>query len=151
MPEGFSGSREMAAPTQERRMICKTSSGFFGTNLPTNWTEDELQLYDALYAELATKSQNKPTSSGEDMDPVAAQQSDFIAQSALPRRALREIWQVANPHLRANLGLEEFRACCRLVGHCQVMAADPDDKVRTCAVPWLLLDACDVGFRRSFK
>jgi len=110
-------------------MMCKASSGFFGTNLPTTWTEDELQLYDALYAELETKAKSHPQDTTDDMDPVAAQQSDFIAQSGLPRRALREIWQVANPHLGANLGLEEFRACCRLVGHCQAITADSDDKV----------------------
>ncbi|CAE7696710.1 unnamed protein product [Symbiodinium sp. CCMP2592] len=121
-------SREMSTPMEEKRMMCKTSSGFFGTNLPTNWTEDELQMYDALYTELETKMQSHPPSTTDDMDPVAAQQSDFIAQSGLPRRALREIWQVANPHLKANLGLEEFRACCRLVGHCQAITADSDDK-----------------------
>ncbi|CAE7561918.1 unnamed protein product [Symbiodinium microadriaticum] len=121
-------SRDMSTPMEEKRMMCKTSSGFFGTNLPTNWTEDEQQLYDALYAELETKTKRHPPDTTDDMDPVAAQQSDFIAQSGLPRRALREIWQVANPHLRANLGLEEFRACCRLVGHCQAITADSDDK-----------------------
>lgn len=127
-------SRDMSTPMEEKRMMCKTSSGFFGTNLPTSWTEDEQQLYDALYAELETKTKRHPPDTTDDMDPVAAQQSDFIAQSGLPRRALREIWQVANPHLRANLGLEEFRACCRLVGHCQAITADSDDKDRKSVV-----------------
>ena len=91
---------------KEERKISRAPSGFFGTCLPSNWTAAELSLYDKLFASLETS---------------ADVQSDFLAQSQLPRRALREIWQVANPHLKMSLGLEEFRASCRLVAHCQAM------------------------------
>ncbi|CAJ1385620.1 unnamed protein product [Effrenium voratum] len=107
-----------------KRATTKPASGFFGTSLPTNWAPEEVQLYDSLFAELEGLVCG-PNENG--MDPLASAQLDYIAQSGLPRRALREIWQVANPHLRASLGLEEFRACCRLVGHCQAMSTQSED------------------------
>ena len=130
-----------------KRATTKPASGFFGTSLPTNWAPEEVQLYDSLFAELEGLVCG-PNENG--MDPLASAQLDYIAQSGLPRRALREIWQVANPHLRANLGLEEFRACCRLVGHCQAMSTQSeDDKERKRAIVTiglaLVLDSLHTG------
>jgi len=113
----------------EKRALCKTPSGFFGTSLPTNWTSEEVQLYDPLFADLDSTIKAEGGGLGTDgVDPVAFLQSEYLAQCGLPRKALREIWQVANPHLKSSLGLEEFRASCRLVGHCQAWSTQ-DDKV----------------------
>ena len=102
------------------------AGGFFGTVLPSNWTAEELELYDKLFDDL--KSKELPTTDA--MDPMAILQSEYLAQCGLSRRALREIWQVANPQLKTSLGLEEFRASCRLVGHCQAMSLQEDEKAR---------------------
>lgn len=62
-------------------------------------------------------------------DQELVQTKEYLAQCGLPRRALREIWQVANPHLKSCLGVEEFRASCRLVGHCQAWPHEACDRV----------------------
>jgi len=45
--------------------------------------------------------------------------AEHLNHTGLPPRALKEVCQVANPDLRPALGRTEFRACCRLVAHCQ--------------------------------
>eukprot|EP00933_Yihiella_yeosuensis_P032956 TRINITY_DN26633_c0_g1_i1.p1 TRINITY_DN26633_c0_g1~~TRINITY_DN26633_c0_g1_i1.p1 ORF type:complete len:658 (+),score=96.28 TRINITY_DN26633_c0_g1_i1:51-2024(+) len=96
---------------------------FHATDLPTNWTDKEIHLYGELFAE-AESCISEPASSSceDDCGDAATVQAEFFRRSALPQRALREVWQVANPDLKTTLGLEEFRACCRLIGHCQSMA-----------------------------
>ncbi|CAK9061025.1 Retrovirus-related Pol polyprotein from transposon RE1 (Retro element 1) (AtRE1) [Includes: Protease RE1 [Durusdinium trenchii] len=101
---------------------------FFGTSLPSNWTLEEVEFYDRLFADLNSKSDTCSSRPDTGIDPLASLQSEYLEQCGLPRRALREIWQVANPHLKTSLGLEEFRASCRLVGHCQAMSLQ-DEKV----------------------
>jgi len=50
----------------------------------------------------------------------------YLASSGLHRRALREVWNVANPQMKDVLGQEEFARCCRLIAHCQALAGkDP--------------------------
>lgn len=55
--------------------------------------------------------------------------AEYLKRSGLPRRALKEIWQVANPTGMASLRLEEFSMCCRLIGHCQSKTWDRMDLI----------------------
>eukprot|EP00927_Polykrikos_kofoidii_P056530 TRINITY_DN5062_c0_g1_i6.p1 TRINITY_DN5062_c0_g1~~TRINITY_DN5062_c0_g1_i6.p1 ORF type:complete len:618 (-),score=108.29 TRINITY_DN5062_c0_g1_i6:52-1782(-) len=90
---------------------------FQDTGLPANWTQEEMATYDALFEEARAGPENMP-SEGE-----AQRLASFLSRSGLSQRAQREIWQVANPDLKPSLGREEFRAYCRLVGHCQEFRA----------------------------
>eukprot|EP00927_Polykrikos_kofoidii_P056527 TRINITY_DN5062_c0_g1_i2.p1 TRINITY_DN5062_c0_g1~~TRINITY_DN5062_c0_g1_i2.p1 ORF type:complete len:616 (-),score=109.72 TRINITY_DN5062_c0_g1_i2:52-1776(-) len=117
-----------ATPLQHGREVCgdnrsggnATASApsihcFQDTGLPANWTQEEMATYDALFEEARAGPENMP-SEGE-----AQRLASFLSRSGLSQRAQREIWQVANPDLKPSLGREEFRAYCRLVGHCQAM------------------------------
>jgi len=84
---------------------------FQDTALPTNWVAEELLAYDSLFKEAA---------SAKILD--AQSLAEYFQHSQLPRRILDEILQVANPDLKPDLGLDEFRSCCRLIGHCQTLA-----------------------------
>lgn len=53
------------------------------------------------------------------------QHAVFLERSGLPRRALKQIWSIANPEGRPWLGIQEFSLCCRLVGHCQGLRGVP--------------------------
>ena len=130
-PSGSPTPTSGSASFPEQRALCKTPSGFFGTSLPSNWTLEEVEFYDRLFADLNSKSDTCSSRPDTGIDPLASLQSEYLEQCGLPRRALREIWQVANPHLKTSLGLEEFRASCRLVGHCQAMSLQ-DEKVPAC-------------------
>ena len=48
--------------------------GFFGTSLPTNWTAEEVSLYDQLYA--AVDDSSKPSEGEGGLDPTAFRQSE---------------------------------------------------------------------------
>merc|ERR1712061_123400 len=50
--------------------------------------------------------------------------AQFLATSGLRRAALKQLWQVANPGSKPDLGYEEFARCCRLVAHCQALGRD---------------------------
>lgn len=45
--------------------------------------------------------------------------SDLFQRSGLPRKALKAIWQAANPELHQALSEEQFFLCCRLIANCQ--------------------------------
>eukprot|EP00401_Gymnodinium_catenatum_P079954 CAMPEP_0117524842 /NCGR_PEP_ID=MMETSP0784-20121206/35459_1 /TAXON_ID=39447 /ORGANISM="" /LENGTH=330 /DNA_ID=CAMNT_0005321013 /DNA_START=48 /DNA_END=1040 /DNA_ORIENTATION=- len=103
--------REPGAATKARR--------FQDTSLPDNWTLDEVEAYDELF-----HAATSPAASGDLLE--AKRQTDFFLRSGLHERALQECWQVANPDLKVSLGRDEFRACCRLVSHCQSLQRETD-------------------------
>jgi len=49
-----------------------------------------------------------------------------LRRSGLPKKVLREVWQVANPRNLSKVGITEFSACCRLIGHCQGLLNNSD-------------------------
>lgn len=55
--------------------------------------------------------------------------SRFLAHCGLPRRALKEIWSVANPDLKKDLSFDEFSKSCRLVAHGQDLEANGQEKL----------------------
>ena len=57
--------------------------------------------------------------------PDSAKAAQYFALSALPRRALREVWAVTNP-VAMSIEPAAFDAFCRLIGHCQAMEGDAD-------------------------
>jgi len=89
-----------------------------------NYTPEEHVCYRAGYKQVA-----RPDGLYADTQLI----SRFLSGSGLPRRCLREIWQVANPDQKPNFGFEEFAVCCRLIAHCQVMQArgDATERERT--------------------
>ena len=56
---------------------------------------------------------------------TVVQVADHLAKSQLPRKTLKEVWQVGNPESRDPVNRAEFFLCCRLIGHCQTMAEEP--------------------------
>mmetsp|Transcript_70684 Transcript_70684/g.187872 ORF Transcript_70684/g.187872 Transcript_70684/m.187872 type:complete len:335 (-) Transcript_70684:193-1197(-) len=86
--------------------------GFVETSLPANWTAAEEEAYDHLFARAANE-----VSSGLVMQTFA----DYFDPTGFQQKSLDSIWQVANPDLKESLGIEEFRALCRLVAHCQAL------------------------------
>lgn len=112
MCKGESCKQEAKATSLFHTAFRHLGAGFFGTSLPTNWTSEEVQLYDPLFADLDSTIKAEGGGLGTDgVDPVAFLQSEYLAQCGLPRKALREIWQVANPHLKSSLSI------CWIVQH----------------------------------
>ena len=112
MCKGESCKQEAKATSLFHTAFRHLPAGFFGTSLPTNWTSEEVQLYDPLFADLDSTIKAEGGGLGTDgVDPVAFLQSEYLAQCGLPRKALREIWQVANPHLKSSLSI------CWIVQH----------------------------------
>lgn len=93
---------------------------FQETALPSNWTEEEQVAYDLIFE---SAIQEPSVVTALDADRCAA----ILRRCGLPRRCLKELWQVSNPELRPQLGLEEFRTVCRLVAHCQDLLASGGD------------------------
>lgn len=91
--------------------ICN-ASGFSDTSLPGNWSKEELTVYDNLYTEIGSEEKLE----GEKL-------VERFGEAGLRKNVLQSAWQVANPELKQSAGVEEFRALCRLVGHCQALAA----------------------------
>jgi len=79
------------------------------------WNEEERATYQRLFERLLEKG-----AMPESPQIIVG----YLARSGLPRKTLKEIWQISNPELRASLGLEEFCICCRLVAHCQAMQGE---------------------------
>ncbi|CAK0897059.1 unnamed protein product, partial [Prorocentrum cordatum] len=79
------------------------------------WPPDEEAAYRRLFDSLAGAPDAKPT----------AAVVEALRKSGLTSRALGQVWAVANPGNKADLGFEEFAKCCRLVAHCQAMAGSP--------------------------
>jgi len=50
----------------------------------------------------------------------------YLKGSGLPRKVLKQIWMVANPHANQELTLEDLSVCFRLVGHCQAVLTSGD-------------------------
>jgi len=99
-----------------RHAAVTTSSAALGTLEPAWNAEEEVayrRRFEALLVSAAESGQADGTCVGDTA--LAA----FLRTSGLPRRALKEIWQVANPAGKAMLGLAEFSICCRLIGQCQ--------------------------------
>mmetsp|Transcript_55856 Transcript_55856/g.88510 ORF Transcript_55856/g.88510 Transcript_55856/m.88510 type:complete len:355 (-) Transcript_55856:221-1285(-) len=80
------------------------------TALPSNWSPDELGFYDNLFKELDRLDYGGLT--------------EYLQKSRLPPKVVSEVMQVANPDLKTEYGLDEFRSCCRLIAHCQAMSRD---------------------------
>lgn len=76
---------------------------------PTQWSKDEQILYAQLLQGVEAPDQYPR----------------LFDSSRLPRRTLKEVWQVSNPLMKPQLGPNEFGLCCRLIGHCQAMQRDP--------------------------
>merc|ERR1712216_208976 len=72
---------------------------------PEEWTG-----YERIFKHVSQHSQGRPEAMPQ-----------FLAKSGLHRRALREIWSVANPEMKNILGPTEFARCCRLIAHCQAV------------------------------
>lgn len=123
-----SGQPAPLEPPQSERH--RQGSTLLRTDLPINWTPEELLLYEKLFQQVLDMPV-QPNGSCVMPEQIARHQSDLMAESRLPRRALREVWQVANPELKPRLDFDEFKACCRLVGHCQAMLREPDEQVTT--------------------
>lgn len=93
-------------PSAER--LAAAASPCQETSLPTNWTPAELASYDVIYEELSSAGKLEPEALFE-----------YLVCARLSAKVLGEILQVANPDLKQAFGLDEFRSCCRLLGHCQ--------------------------------
>uniref|UniRef100_A0A7S4UJA6 PPPDE domain-containing protein n=1 Tax=Alexandrium monilatum TaxID=311494 RepID=A0A7S4UJA6_9DINO len=83
------------------------------------WTAEEEKAYGQHFKALLASVEGNQADDALVNDLALA---DFLRTSGLPRRALKEIWQVANPLGKAMLGLPEFCVCCRLIAHCQTRA-----------------------------
>eukprot|EP00929_Paragymnodinium_shiwhaense_P033471 TRINITY_DN18377_c0_g1_i3.p1 TRINITY_DN18377_c0_g1~~TRINITY_DN18377_c0_g1_i3.p1 ORF type:complete len:307 (+),score=59.58 TRINITY_DN18377_c0_g1_i3:196-1116(+) len=106
------------SPTTPRRRPCTTEMSFQDTQLPTNWTPAEAATFDGLLRDPELQLTEEPAGQQQPAINIAAA-SELFSRSLLPRRALKEIWQVANPELAAQIGRYEFWACCRLIACCQ--------------------------------
>jgi hypothetical protein len=80
------------------------------------WSQAEMTAYGSSLRRLSASG-----------DADASLVAEFIHSSGLPRKVLKEIWQIANPYGLSSFSLHEFSVCCRLAGHCQslLMAGDP--------------------------
>ncbi|CAE8631321.1 unnamed protein product [Polarella glacialis] len=122
-------------------LLFPAPSGFLATDLPDNWTPEELALYRHHFMASSAAATSGGGGSGKgdsgdsekerggswpmdaELSAAAQLQAEFLARSGLHQATLREIWQVGNPDLRPELGQEEFQACCRLIAHCQAMVS----------------------------
>jgi len=97
--------------------------GFQNTILPMNWTPEEQSMYDSLFQQLDADSQGSFSSITASGIASGCLESDWLATGLRPE-TLATIWQVANPDLKTSPSLGEWRAFCRLVGHCQAMSQE---------------------------
>lgn len=97
---------------KEEHFAAAAASGASGS---TTFTDVEKACYDREFIEVT---------GGQDHATVV-QVADHLAKSQLPRKTLKEVWQVGNPESRDPVNRAEFFLCCRLIGHCQTMAEEP--------------------------
>mmetsp|Transcript_48280 Transcript_48280/g.149111 ORF Transcript_48280/g.149111 Transcript_48280/m.149111 type:complete len:324 (-) Transcript_48280:63-1034(-) len=93
--------------------------GFVETELPFNWTPEEMEAYDTFFDRVMEE-----TDGHLDMQTVAG----YFDRTGFQAKVLDGVWQVANPELAELLGREEFRTYCRLAAHCQVLAVSGEGK-----------------------
>mmetsp|Transcript_40373 Transcript_40373/g.111224 ORF Transcript_40373/g.111224 Transcript_40373/m.111224 type:complete len:797 (+) Transcript_40373:126-2516(+) len=126
-PERAEGDRSAppsgtALPVGSAAACARSRVGRHGT--PPGET-DERAAYAELLRQLSAKCGIR-THGGLDVQEVVG----FLGTSTLPRPALKEVWDVAVPDssssARQAVTVEEFGACCRLVGHCQAMLGDSE-------------------------
>merc|ERR1712008_501509 len=91
--------------------------------LPTNWTPEEQSMYDSLFQQLDSTSQTSFNCFTDSGLVSGCLESDWLGTGLRPE-TLTTIWQIANPDLKASPCLGEWRAFCRLVGHCQAMSKE---------------------------
>merc|ERR1711865_636550 len=87
-------------------------SGF--GDMSTSYSEVEKSCYEREFLEVSL---------GED-DAKVSRVADHLARSQMPRRTLKEAWRVGNPDSKDPVGRSEFFLCCRLIGHCQILAEE---------------------------
>lgn len=80
----------------------------------------EALVYEQLLRELVPSAAGRP----EDLQASDAVMTDYFRSSGLPRKALKELWQVGNPDGKGIFGIKDFSLCCRLIGHCQARVAE---------------------------
>lgn len=108
LPTGGMARKEMLAAHKDLRLAearVETES----------WSDDELAMYRQCFEKVSGASDTKT------LAPIVL----FLSSSGLPQSALKQVWAVANPGDKQKLGFEEFARCCRLVAHCQALAAGP--------------------------
>uniref|UniRef100_A0A7S1W1G7 WW domain-containing protein n=1 Tax=Alexandrium catenella TaxID=2925 RepID=A0A7S1W1G7_ALECA len=108
LPNGTQAKKELPASHKDLRPARAAPSG-------KAWTAEEKKAYQGWFSSLSGGADAKPSA------PVA----QFLATSGLGRAVLKQVWAVANPGSKADLGFEEFAGCCRLVAHCQAMKDSP--------------------------
>lgn len=97
--------------------------GFQNTVLPMNWTPEEQSMYDSLFQQLDADSPGRFNCIINSKLANGCLESDWLATGLRPD-TLATIWQVANPDLKPSPCLGEWRAFCRLIGHCQAMSRE---------------------------
>lgn len=114
LPRGHKDIRILKRPSSEVKTTDKEADDAALTAVKQQFSSREEQaLYDELFDRVVLANP----------DPNVTVQ--FLATSGLPRRTLKEIWQVCNSELRPRLERDEFAKCCRLIGHCQAMHGGP--------------------------
>merc|ERR1740122_700798 len=106
LPTGGMARKEMLAAHKDLRLAearVETES----------WSDDELAMYRQCFEKVSGASDTKTVA------PIVL----FLSSSGLPQSTLKQVWAVANPRDKQKLGFEEFARCCRLVAHCQALAA----------------------------
>lgn len=79
------------------------------------WSSAEKAAYHQWYDAVPGPAEAKPG--------MAVAQ--FLSKSGLKRQALKQVWAVANPSCKPDMGFEEFARCCRLIAHIQALGDAP--------------------------
>eukprot|EP00933_Yihiella_yeosuensis_P028736 TRINITY_DN22569_c0_g1_i1.p1 TRINITY_DN22569_c0_g1~~TRINITY_DN22569_c0_g1_i1.p1 ORF type:complete len:617 (+),score=169.45 TRINITY_DN22569_c0_g1_i1:90-1853(+) len=86
---------------------------------------EEKACYQKLFDTIPGGTGGGYSSSSSSTTKPAIPIAKFLTKSGLKRPALKQVWAVANPGSKSELGFKEFADCCRLVAHCQAMRDMP--------------------------
>mmetsp|Transcript_49597 Transcript_49597/g.153115 ORF Transcript_49597/g.153115 Transcript_49597/m.153115 type:complete len:569 (+) Transcript_49597:42-1748(+) len=109
LPNGGVAKKELPASHKDLRPVKAAALPMEG------WSTEEMTAYQGWFASIAGGTAYKP----------AGATAEFLASSGLQRAVLKQVWAVANPGSKKELGFEEFARCCRLIAHCQAMKDAP--------------------------
>merc|ERR1711972_1074994 len=107
LPGGGAAKKELPASHRDLRPAVAVAV--------QSWSAEEKDAYKRWFASVPGGS--------ADAKPGAAV-AQLLAKSGLKRPALKQLWEVANPGCKTELGFEEFARMCRLVAHCQALGKD---------------------------
>lgn len=111
LPGGGTAKKELPANHKDLRPVAAAPEAAEET-----WSAEEKAAYKGWFARLEGPKDAKPT----------AAVATFLLSSGLPKRALKQVWAVANPENTPDLDLDTFSRCCRCVGHCQAFGLDSE-------------------------